>query len=570
VIAFIVVIEKLLNIAEKYSKKYGYNRLFQKIYKELMIMGFISFVIMLVSQKAVYKSIWFHAFEVVHIVIFFIAFFFVIQALGLIIFSILRGRRLSKFAQMSSQQIVKKFDQSTKSTDIDFPPAQWSLINYFFFYAPSSFRFPRVREAMEYKILETFFIRIHFLPTEFNFSKYLNESYKLYVMELVEVPPALLTLLMVIVVFNYIYFIILGSSTHKEICGVNKVHIFIYLCICMLSKRVSIFNQVNEVLDKGKEHEITFACANYWSEYAFTCACLLLVFSLIVLAISDMSMTQLMKCAILKIEEMKVEDEKDEISIADIEKNSEQISTIEANNIDTNTSKNKFSCILSPVSVRSKYKSTLLLISQYEREIKSSMAEKIYFENKALKERIHLVEETSNFQHHAIDKSHPLPDQTNGNENVSHGRNLSAKAFNTKQLKSRAINIRKHRSFRSNSESSRETKQPFQRRVLAKNSSFFTSVNVPSHDDLLESEQNDHNCCTSFINKGVSFTVSIMKEVFRLFLSYQEESDKDDDAVDNYVENSLDLSTLYLFHSPEAYRMTGINPRKLFNKTNYF
>ncbi len=89
VLVLLTIIEFLFDKLHVLAEKYNQQEIFQKLKYELMVLGVLSFFIFLLDAGASKASSgfktsdFFHAFEIAHIVILFIAFAFIIQAVFL-------------------------------------------------------------------------------------------------------------------------------------------------------------------------------------------------------------------------------------------------------------------------------------------------------------------------------------------------------------------------------------------------------------------------------------------------------------------------------------------------------
>lgn len=89
VLVLLMFIEFLFDKLQVLAEKYNQQEIFQKLKYELMVLGVLSFFIFLLDAGAskasadFMSSDFFHAFEIAHIVILFIAFAFIIQAVFL-------------------------------------------------------------------------------------------------------------------------------------------------------------------------------------------------------------------------------------------------------------------------------------------------------------------------------------------------------------------------------------------------------------------------------------------------------------------------------------------------------
>jgi len=177
VIAFTIAFEALTHIAERKLHGTPYMEMLSKVYKEMMIMGFISFgVFMAVQAGGVTASDTLIAFEFAHILVFFSALLFVLSALGFIIFSARLKRIYEMCANRTADQLLTEYSLVRKSRK--FHGLSWIS------------GVCELRDMMEFKIVHLYFQKIYDLPNDFNFAVYMQECLDHHILELVEVEPS--------------------------------------------------------------------------------------------------------------------------------------------------------------------------------------------------------------------------------------------------------------------------------------------------------------------------------------------------------------------------------------------
>eukprot|EP01038_Epipyxis_sp_PR26KG_P005998 gene5998-8260_t len=212
VMIFLVLVEGSLHLAEQACSKRGYRGLIKKLYREFMIMGFISFAIFIFSASSFFskQSQWFLAFEFAHIVILFVGITFLIQSVLLIFLVSSRNKILLKHDNNSSEILLVEYIDLSREDGI---------MKWLFSYGPITIPIPELREKIEYKILQEFFIRKYNLPTEFKFANYMCKVLKNYVIALVEVRPISWLCLSVLTVFNYMRIKFVDVVYQAKICN---------------------------------------------------------------------------------------------------------------------------------------------------------------------------------------------------------------------------------------------------------------------------------------------------------------------------------------------------------------
>lgn len=104
VIAVLIFLELLFEFLEKLAIKYNQTEIFHKLKHELMILGIISFCIFIIQTAAekspeIIASEYFISFEMAHIIVLFMAFSFMAQAIVLISFTNRDGTEFLKMVR---------------------------------------------------------------------------------------------------------------------------------------------------------------------------------------------------------------------------------------------------------------------------------------------------------------------------------------------------------------------------------------------------------------------------------------------------------------------------------------
>ena len=183
-ILFIVVLEFLVKQLEHWADKRGLKALVEKMQKELMVMGVISFVIFMFenfSDDPViedHTSGKFLSFEMAHVIVLFMAFGFVCQASFLVYFAQHHGKKYMN----AMRQSVAKLNESVAAL----VPSSWDY-RRFHQWSPLVPFVSQLRQDIEFRIIGRYFTRAHSLPAEFDFANYVNRLFMVYLAELGEV-----------------------------------------------------------------------------------------------------------------------------------------------------------------------------------------------------------------------------------------------------------------------------------------------------------------------------------------------------------------------------------------------
>ncbi|GMH74551.1 hypothetical protein TrRE_jg13455 [Triparma retinervis] len=151
-----------------------YLEMMQKVYKELTILGFISFgVFMAINTNAVAHGKALLAFEFAHIVVFFSAMFFILQSILMMLLSKSIKKRIDNICAQSIPELLNKYHST-------------GMREYTSKFHTKMYKFIDLRNEMEVKILQHFFEEQYALEG-FDFAAYLHSCYDSSFLELCEV-----------------------------------------------------------------------------------------------------------------------------------------------------------------------------------------------------------------------------------------------------------------------------------------------------------------------------------------------------------------------------------------------
>lgn len=196
-ISFIICFDYLTGILEYFlqNEKF-YSRIVQVIYKELMIMGVISFSIVmyeathnLVSPNEEQIIV---AIDFAHIVLFYLTIFFVLYALYLIVISLHFSFKYRQYDTYSIIDLVESVERNYESL--------LGRLTFRMKYLPLSSH----RNVVEYKMIQSIFNASYLVPPDFNFAGYLNGCFLRYALKTVNRSFLTWFLLIASVGLNYI------------------------------------------------------------------------------------------------------------------------------------------------------------------------------------------------------------------------------------------------------------------------------------------------------------------------------------------------------------------------------
>lgn len=207
VVAFVVFFDFLVGLMEYFlSGSQLYNKMIQLIYKELMLMGLVSFTI--IMAEALQKNSqahdpnyhkWILGIEFSHILVFYLTFFFVAHAFYLMRTSVICSRKYrQRFCEQPKHLIAKVENQSDQEK-----------LLYGFTYMP----FQDLRNRVEFQLIHFLFNETYLLSEGFNFASYLSGCFDRYALKTINRSMFTWLILMILSVLNYVR-IIAGFGFH--------------------------------------------------------------------------------------------------------------------------------------------------------------------------------------------------------------------------------------------------------------------------------------------------------------------------------------------------------------------
>eukprot|EP01031_Cornospumella_fuschlensis_P031516 gene31516-38091_t len=223
VLFVLMLFEGFVHVLEVECTKRGFKALIKKLYREFMIMGFISFAILFVSYEATSYSAnkWYEAFDFAHIVLMFVGITFIVQALVLVALINMRNTQLLTYDNSSAESLIVDYIQMHTHSVYNglYKHIYLTVAQFFFNYGPITLNFPILREKVEYKIIQEFFIRSYNLPAEFKFANYMCAVLKDYIISLVEVRPITWLSLAALVPLNIVRIVVVDPVYEPYVCS---------------------------------------------------------------------------------------------------------------------------------------------------------------------------------------------------------------------------------------------------------------------------------------------------------------------------------------------------------------
>ena len=259
-IFLLVLLEIGFSKLEHWAEHHQTEELFEKLKKELTMMGILSFTVFIyqTAYAEATENSYYEAFEMSHIVILFIAIAFIIQASFLLHFAIAEGDNFLKMSRTTPEDLLIQYHNMKESN----PTQSW-----FFEKAPYWFpTIPSFRNDIRAKLIESLFINQHKLPDEFRFAQYISKLFQKYISELGEVSPINWVLLGGLVALNFLKISTIDADEVESFCGGSP------------PEPVRRFLQGDEGGEtEGEEAEI---CYEYIFSYALVVIMLLFLFVL--------------------------------------------------------------------------------------------------------------------------------------------------------------------------------------------------------------------------------------------------------------------------------------------------
>ena len=212
---FLVFLDMMFDSLDRFAQRIDAWSLLEKLKKELMIMGILSFVLFIYETTmggAQSDPQWLGAFEMSHIILLFIAFAFTIQALYLLNYAFKQGKSYLQAKRLPAQEL-----SDTIHLLADRSPFEHWCFHQLPFWAPVDY--PPVRKKVEVKLIERLFLSIHGLDEDFRFSMYISKLFRLYIGKLGEVSPRSWLVVIVLAVLNYARIVALDGQFNRVDCG---------------------------------------------------------------------------------------------------------------------------------------------------------------------------------------------------------------------------------------------------------------------------------------------------------------------------------------------------------------
>lgn len=219
VIVFILFFDMMIELMEYFLEGTKlYHNMIQMIYKELMLMGLVSFTIVMITATQKTQHItnptvteWITSVDYSHILLFFLTFFFVIHAFYLMRKAILCGTDYRKSAKMKLSDLIQEM-KKLQDRKVDSMLFQLQYIP-----------FSQIRDHIEFYLLQSLFRDTYWLPEDFHFSEYLSNCFNRHALKTVNRTWITWVTLIIFAVLNYgrVQLHIGFGSCHAEVAAAH-------------------------------------------------------------------------------------------------------------------------------------------------------------------------------------------------------------------------------------------------------------------------------------------------------------------------------------------------------------
>lgn len=212
VVAFIILFEYMTEILEYLlEESYAYSKMLQVIYKELMLMGVISFGIIMFEaaneshSQNTYDTIV--AIDFAHIILFYLTIFFVVHAFYLIRISIFNYRKYRHYFAVSLTDLAERAGILAENP--------CSIANILFrsdFVLLSS-----LRDKVEFKMVQSVFNALYLVPKNFNYPAYIAGCYGRYALKTINRTFMSWMMFLLVIIVNFLRLYVGYSCTiHQQ------------------------------------------------------------------------------------------------------------------------------------------------------------------------------------------------------------------------------------------------------------------------------------------------------------------------------------------------------------------
>ena len=282
-LVFLVLLDYTFEHVEEAAKHRGLEHLYENLKKELMSLGLVSFAVFIyeLGAKPEPNDQLFLSFEVAHMIFFFMAISFILQALFLVSFSGTIGQQFILSLRTPVKDLIVLYEKARKNAK------EWW---WFHHGSPLLPTFPPCRASIEFRIIERLFIAQHKLSPEFNFASYVNRLFVLYIAELAHVSPTSWTIVACLVALNYLRIATVDMDKSNGCSSVGSENIHSAGIISTGHRTLGGASTEGENAPVGGG---TAGCEVYLLLYTYFCGVLLCLFAAIIYGVTVLYMERI-------------------------------------------------------------------------------------------------------------------------------------------------------------------------------------------------------------------------------------------------------------------------------------
>jgi hypothetical protein len=198
VVAFVILAEYVLGTVEYFMEGSRlYSKMLKMIYKELMIMGMLTFCVMMYEstpedKEDVIAEEWLAAVDFSQVYLFFVTFFFVMHAFYLMIKSATAASEYRLLFSESTTTVIENLKAAKQSC--------WGSFLFSLKLLPIS----NARYHAEFSMIQALFMRLYRLPENLDFPYYLSGCFDRFALAIINRSMFTWIVLLFLVVCNYV------------------------------------------------------------------------------------------------------------------------------------------------------------------------------------------------------------------------------------------------------------------------------------------------------------------------------------------------------------------------------
>jgi hypothetical protein len=198
VVSFVIVFEYIIGVMEYFLEgSHLYTHMIQMIYKELMLMGLVTFCVIMyeatpdggISED---EENWISAIDFSHVYLFFVTFFFVMHAFYLMFMSMWSS---SSYRSMFTEKTIDLYAALEKVK-----ASSWDR----FLFSVKELPLCSVRNRVEFSIIHSLFLKTYLISEDFDFPYYLSGCFDRFALRTINRSMFTWIVLLFVVLCNFI------------------------------------------------------------------------------------------------------------------------------------------------------------------------------------------------------------------------------------------------------------------------------------------------------------------------------------------------------------------------------